>query len=103
MAKYSDELIRVGKRMMGEKGDYYRDTKKYLNSIMRSMDQDELIEALHDLNIHELKQCMSAGVPGDAMHTANLLLKEQKAEIRAYISKKGAEADAEAIVETPET
>ncbi|GAH02275.1 unnamed protein product, partial [marine sediment metagenome] len=61
-----------------------------------------LIEALQDLNIHELKQCLSAGVPGDAMHSANKLLKELKAEIRAYISKKGAEADAETIVKTSE-
>lgn len=85
---------------MGEKGEYYKDSKAYLGSIMRAMDQKDLIDALHDLNIHELKECMSAGVPGDAMHEANLLLKEQKAEIRAYITKKGAEAHAEADVET---
>ena len=85
---------------MGEHGEYYKDSKNYLNSIMRALDQNDLIDALHDLNIHELKECMSAGVPGDAMHVANLLLKEQKAEIRAYIGKKGAEAHAETDVET---
>ena len=102
MAKYSEDLIRISKRMMGEKGDYYKSSKEYLNSVMKGMDQINLIEALHDLNIHELKQCLSAGVPGDAMHTANKLLKEQKAEIRAYGTKKGAEAHAETDVEDPE-
>lgn len=102
MVKNSDELIRISKRMMGEHGEYYKDSKAYLGSIMRAMDQKDIIDALYDLNIHELKECMSAGVPGDAMHTANLLLKEQKAEIRAYISKKGAEADANVDVEAPE-
>lgn len=102
MVKHSDELIRISKRMMGEHGEYYKDSKKYLNSIMRAMEQKDLIDALQDLNIHEIKECLSAGVPGDAMHVANLLLKEQKAEIRAYISKKGTEADAETTVETSE-
>jgi len=100
MNKHSEELIRIGKRMMGEKGEYYEDSKKYLSSIMKAMKQEELTEALHDLNIHELKQCMSAGVPGDACAVANALLKKQKKQIRAYITKKGAEAHATADVET---
>lgn len=102
MVKYSEDLIRISKRMMGEHGDYYIDSKAYLGSIMRAMDQKDLIDALHDLNIHEIKECLSAGVPGDAMHVANLLLKDMKAEIRAYITKKGAEAHAETDVEAPE-
>ena len=85
--------------MITEKGDYYDGSKKYLGTIMRSMNQDDLIEALPDLNIDELKQCISAGVPGDACAVANNLLKEQKAEIRAYISKKGAEAHAQTDVD----
>jgi len=101
MVKNSDELIRIAKRMMGEHGEYYKDSKAYLGSVMRAMDQKDLIDALYDLNIHELKECMSAGVPGDAMHTANLLLKEKKAEIQAYVSKKGTEAHAQTDVETP--
>jgi len=99
MAKHSDELIRISKRMMGEHGEYYKDSKKYLNSVMRAMKQEDLIDALQDLNIHEIKECLSAGVPGDAMHVANLRLKEQKAEIRAYVTKKGAEAHASTDVE----
>jgi len=100
MVKHSEELIRIAKRMMGEHGEYYKDSKAYLGSIMRAMDQKDLIDAVHDLNIHELKECMSAGIPGDAMHVANLLLKDMKAEIRAYITKKGTEAHAETEVET---
>jgi len=100
MAKNSEELIRISKRMMGEHGEYYKDSKAYLRSIMRSMKQEDLIDALHDLNIHEIKECLSAGVPGDAMHVANLLLKEEKTKIQAYIIKKGAEAHAQTDVET---
>lgn len=88
---------------MGEHGEYYKDSKAYLGSIMRAMDQKDLAEALYDLNIHELKECLSAGVPGDAMHVANLLLKEKKAQLQAYITKKGAEAHGETNVETAET
>ena len=87
---------------MGEKGDYYDSSKKYLNSVMLAMNQDDLIESLPDLNIDELKQCISAGVPGDACKEANKLLSEMKAEIRAYIRKKGSEAHAETDVEAPE-
>jgi len=101
MNKKSDELKRIGQRMRTESGDYYDSSKKYLNSIMRAMNQDDLFEALQDLDIDELKQCISAGVPGDACREANKLLKEMKAEIRAYISKKGAEAHAQTDVETP--
>jgi len=102
MVKKSEELKRIGQRMITEKGDYYDGSKKYLGTIMRAMNQDDLIEALPDLNIDELKQCISAGVPGDACAVANKLLKEMKAEIRAYITKKGAEAHAETDVEISE-
>ena len=88
--------------MIEEKEPYYKDTKKYLNTIMRSADQDDLIDAIMQLNIHELKQCLSAGVPGDAMHVANRRLKDLKAEIKAYIEKKGAEATSTVEVETSE-
>jgi len=88
--------------MIEEKQPYYKDTQKYLNTIMRSANQEELFEALKELNIHELKQCLAAGVPGDAMHFANLLLKDHKAKIKAYIEKKGAEATATTEVETSE-
>ncbi len=86
--------------MMAEKEPYYRETKKYFNTVMRRMEQTELMEALKELNIHELKQCLSAGVPGDAMHAANILLKKLKEEIQIYIEKKGAEASATVEIES---
>lgn len=86
--------------MIEEKEPYYKDTKKYLATIMRSAKQEDLIDAIIGLNIHELKQCLSAGVPGDAMAVANARLKDLKAEIKAYIEKKGAEASATVEVET---
>jgi len=86
--------------MIEEKEPYYKDTRKYLNTIMRSAEQPDLIKAVMDLNIHELKQCLAAGVPGDAMIVANARLKDLKAEIKAYIEKKGAEASASTVVET---
>jgi len=97
-----DDIIRITHRMMDEKLPYYRDSAKYLQSVMKAMDQIELMKIIDDLNIHELKQCIAAGVPGDAMHHANLRLKELKAEIKAYIEKKGAEAHASVEVETTE-
>lgn len=69
---------------MTEKGDYYRDTSKYLNSIMRSADQNELIGVLPKLNLHELKRCIAAGVPGHAMHAANEILAIKKDELRNF-------------------
>lgn len=100
MSEVIEELRRVSRRMMEEKEPYYKDTRKYLNTIMRSADQEPLISAIMQLNIHELKQCMAAGVPGDAMAVANARLKDLKAEIKAYIEKKGAEASASTVVET---
>lgn len=102
MTHLLDDLIRVSRRMIDEKEPYYKDTKKYLNTIMRSAKQEDLIDAILKLNIHELKQCMSAGVPGDAMAVSNARLKDLKAEIKAYIEKKGAEASATVEIETQE-
>lgn len=85
---------------MDEKEPYYTKTKEYFNTVMKRMEQPDLMSALKDLNIHELKQCMSAGVPGDACAEANKLLKALKAEIKAYIEKKGAEASATVEIES---
>lgn len=85
--------------MNTEKGDYYESSRKYLNSVMLAMNQDDLIEALHELNIDEMKCAIACGVPGEAQRTAVKLLGEQKAEIRAYISKKGAEANAQTNID----
>ena len=84
--------------MMDEKEPYYKDSRNYLNSVMKGMMQEDLIAALMDLNIHELKQCLAAGVPGDAMHIANQRLKALKEDIKAYIEKKGAEAHATVVI-----
>lgn len=100
MNKYVEDLRRLSHRMMDEKEPYYTETKKYFSTVMKGMEQTELMEALHDLNIHELKQCLAAGVPGHAMHEANLLLRKLKEEIKAYIEKKGSEATAIVEVET---
>lgn len=100
MSELIEDIRRVSRRMIEEKEPYYKDTKKYLNTIMRSADQPVLIDAIVKLNIHELKQCLSAGVPGDAMAVANARLKDLKAEIKAYIEKKGAEASMTVEVET---
>ncbi len=70
--------------MMTEKGQYYRDTSRYLNSIMRSANQDDLIGVLPNLNLHELKRCIAAGVPGHAMHAANEILAIKKDELRNF-------------------
>jgi len=98
MSELIEELRRISRRMMEEKEPYYKDTRKYLNTIMRSADQPALIDAVMQLNIHELKQCIAAGVPGDAMAVANARLKDLKAEIKAYIEKKGAEASGSTVV-----
>jgi hypothetical protein len=99
MTQLYDDVVRVSRRMIEEKEPYYKDTKKYLNTIMRSANQEDLIDVIMQINIHELKQCLSAGVPGDAMHVANRRLKDLKEEIKAYIEKKGAEASMSVEVE----
>lgn len=101
MTAQKEDIIRITHRMMGEKMPYYRDSAKYLYSVMASMDQLELMKIIDELNIHELKQCLAAGVPGDAMHHANLRIKELKEEIKAYIDKKGAGASMTVEVEQP--
>ena len=102
MSELIEDIRRVSRRMIEEKEPYYKDTRKYLNTIMRSAEQPDLIKTVIDLNIHELKQCLAAGVPGDAMAVANARLKDLKAEIKAYIEKKGAETMAIVEVETQE-
>ena len=66
------------------RSQYYKDTSKYLNSIMRSADQNDLISVLPKLNLHELKRCIAAGVPGHAMHAANEILAIKKDELRHF-------------------
>jgi len=70
--------------MMTEKGQYYRDSRKYLNSIMRAAKQEDLMLALAKLEYHELKYCIASGVPGHAMHAANEILAIRKDELRKF-------------------
>jgi hypothetical protein len=81
------DLKEISRRLMTEKGQYYRDSSKYLNSIMRSAKQEELMGALAKLDYHELKYCMAAGVPGHAMHAANEILAIRKEELRKFEAK----------------
>lgn len=84
MHQLEKDIKEISRRMMTEKGQYYRDTSKYLNSIMRSADQNDLISVLPKLNLHELKRCIAAGVPGHAMHAANEILAIKKEELRHF-------------------
>ena len=78
------DINEIGRRMMTEKGQYYRDTSKYLNSIMKSAKQEDLIAVLPKLEYHVLKRCLAAGVPGHAMHAANEILQIRKDELRKF-------------------
>ena len=84
MKPLEKDIKEISRRMMTEKGQYYRDTTKYLNSIMRSADQNDLIAVFPSLNLHELKRCLAAGVPGHAMHAANEILAIKKDELRHF-------------------
>jgi len=101
MNKCIDDLKRLSHRLMDEKAPYYEETRKYFGTRLKGMDQIELIEAIKMLNIHELKQTMAAGIPGDAMHVANRRLKDLKQEIKAYIEEKGKGASFTTKVDVP--
>jgi len=77
----------ISRRMMTEKGQYYRDTAKYLNSIMKAANQGDLIAVFPMLDLHELKRVIAAGVPGHAMHAANEILQIRKDELSKLVSQ----------------
>lgn len=81
------DMKEISRRMMTEKGDYYRDTSKYLKSIMKSANQEALIAALPKLDYHELKYCIAAGVPGKAMHAANEIFQIRKDELEKLVTE----------------
>ena len=80
------DLKEISRRLMTEKGDYYKDTRKYLNSIMKSAKQEDLIGALPKLDYHELKYVVATGVPGRAMHAAHEILHLRKDELDKLVS-----------------
>ncbi|GAH36814.1 unnamed protein product, partial [marine sediment metagenome] len=57
----------------------YRDEEvKYLRSVMKGIDQEELIQHLETLNYPELKAVVSCGIPGHAQVHALQMLKKKR-------------------------
>lgn len=81
------DLKSISRRLMTEKGQYYKDTSAYLRTIMKSAKQEDLIAALPQLDYHELKYCVACGVPGKAMHAANEILQIRKDELEKLVSE----------------
>ena len=78
----------------------YRDEEvKYLRSVLKGIDQEELIRHLGTLNYPELKAVVSCGVPGHAQSHALIMLKEKRDALDAYVSKGGIEANMETYSE----
>jgi len=71
----------------------YRDEEvKYLRSIMKSIDQEDLIKHLGTLNYPELKAVVSCGVPGHAQTHALQMLKTKRDALDAFVASDGVEA-----------
>jgi len=74
----------------------YRDEEvKFLRSVLKGIDQEELIRHLATLNYPELKAVVSCGVPGHAQSHALLMLKAKRDALDAFVSKGGIEANME--------
>lgn len=81
----------------------YRDEEvKYLRSIMKGIDQEELIQHLGTLNYPELKAAVSCGVPGHAQTHALQMLKKKRDALDAFVATDGVEAIMETEVEDME-
>jgi len=81
----------------------YRDEEvKYLRSIMKSIDQEDLIKHLGTLNYPELKAVVSCGVPGHAQTHALQMLKTKRDALDAFVASDGVEAIMETETEDPE-
>ena len=81
----------------------YRDEEvKYLRSIMKSIDQEDLIKHLGTLNYPELKAVVSCGVPGHAQTHALQMLKTKRDALDAFVASDGVEAIMETNVEDQE-
>jgi len=78
----------------------YRDEEvKYLRSVLKGIDQEELIRHLATLNYPELKAVVSCGIPGHAQSHALIMLKKKRDALDAYVSKGGIEANMETYSE----
>lgn len=81
----------------------YRDEEvKYLRSIMKSIEQEDLIQHLTTLNYPELKAVVSCGVPGHAQTHALQMLKKKRDALDAFVATDGVEAIMETEVEEKE-
>lgn len=81
----------------------YRDEEvKYLRSVMKSIDQEELIQHLGTLNYPELKAAVSCGIPGHAQTQALIMLKTKRDALDAFVKSDGVEAIMETNVEDEE-
>ena len=81
----------------------YRDEEvKYLRSVLKGIDQEELIQHLATLNYPELKAVVSCGVPGHAQSHALIMLKEKRDALDAYVAKGGLEANMETYNDSEE-
>lgn len=81
----------------------YRDEEvKYLRSIMKSIDQEDLIQHLGTLNYPELKAVVSCGIPGHAQSHALLMLKTKRDALDAFVRSDGVEAIMETNIDEEE-
>ncbi len=81
----------------------YRDEEvKFLRSVLKGIDQEELIRHLATLNYPELKAVVSCGIPGHAQNHGVRMLKKKRDALDAYVSQGGIEANMEIHVEDPE-
>lgn len=81
---------------------YRHEEVKYLRSIMRSIEQEDLIQHLATLNYPELKAVVSCGVPGHAQTHALQMLKTKRDALDAFVASDGVEAIMETNVEDEE-
>lgn len=81
---------------------YRKENMNYLRSIMKPMDQEELIGYLRELNYKQLKIAVGSGVPGHAQAIALTLLKEKREALDAFIASDGASAEMETEVSEQE-
>jgi len=81
---------------------YRHEEVTYLRSIMKSIDQEDLIQHLGTLNYPELKAVVSCGVPGHAQTHALQMLKTKRDALDAFVASDGVEAIMETNVEDQE-
>ena len=81
---------------------YRAEEVTYLRSVLKGIDQEDLIRHLKTLNYPELKAVVSCGIPGYAQGHALLMLKEKRDKLDAYVSDGGLEANLEVDVDVEE-